>query len=365
MLVAAGLVAAWMRYVFIVSGLRTRNVAIFAALAGFTFLIVGLAAGSYRVPHTRGSFDLVVDLARTSLFTVALLVVLAMPLGIVNVPRGLPITALIVGVVFMCTVRFIVRSHRWGRTATTDQDIPVIICGAGPRGQHLTRTLVREPTGTGSRCLPVAAVDDNPLKRRLRVDRVHVRGRGVQLANVATQAGAKTALGSTPYLTGSESTRIHALAREAGLKQLMLPAVADILEPTGSDLRKLQTEDLLGRPKVSLDASVTTEATSGKRVLVTCAGRSIGSELYSHISKFGPAKLVLLGRDQSTIHAAQLSMTGRALLDDGALALADIRDPEQLQRIFERERPQVAFHTAALKHLTPLEQFPPEAWKTT
>lgn len=134
--------------------------------------------------------------------------------------------------------------------------------------------------------------------------------------------------------------------------------------PQGADLRQLNLEDLLGRGRVELDAGAITESISGKRVLVTGAGGSIGAELCRQISRFGPAKLVLLDRDESALHATQMSMTGRALLDDGTLALCDIRDPEALRALFEREQPQIVFHAAALKHLTLLEQFPLEAWKT-
>ena len=101
----------------------------------------------------------------------------------------------------------------------------------------------------------------------------------------------------------------------------------------GWDLRHLNLEDLLGRQRIELDQTAIRNSIAGKRVLVTGAGGSIGSELCRQIDRYGPAKLVLLDRDESAMHAAQMSMTGRALLDDGTLALCDIRDPDALRVI--------------------------------
>lgn len=364
MIVVAAFIAAWMRYDFTVSDVRLRSVATFALAAAFVYLVLSLATGPYRVSHVRGSFEEVVDLGRAGVLAMAVLGAAVLLLGYFNVPRSMPFTTPVIGVVFMCAVRFIVRSYRWGRTTAREDDVPVIVYGVGARGRQLIRTLLREPSNQSGRYVPVAAIDDDPHKRRVKVDGVHVRGNGIRLAEVAEATGANTVVVAIPHALGDDLKRIQSLAREAGLNLLVLPPVKDILSPTGSDLRQLQLEDLLGRPPVTLDEAAIADAISGKRVLVTGAGGSIGSELCRQIAKFGPAKLVLLDRDESALHATQLSMTGRALLDDGTLALADIRDERQLQMVFERERPELVFHTAALKHLTLLEQFPLEAWKT-
>jgi FlaA1/EpsC-like NDP-sugar epimerase len=99
-------------------------------------------------------------------------------------------------------------------------------------------------------------------------------------------------------------------------------------------------------------------------VLVTGAGGSIGSELCRQVREFGPARLVMLDRDESALHAVQLSIEGRALLDDDALVLADIRDVETMTAVFRTHRPEVVFHAAALKHLPLLERYPREAIRT-
>lgn len=358
-------VAALLRYDFTVSDMTTRHVSAFAGLAALVFLVLGLATGPYRVNHTRGSFEETLDLGRTGILAIVVLGAVVWLLGLLEVPRSLPITAPSVAVIMMCAVRFIVRSYRWGRTATRVEDVPVIVYGAGQRGAGLIRGLLRDAAQT-SNLVPVAAIDDDPRKRRLKIDGVRVRGGGERLAEVAAAAGAKKVIVAIPKATAEQMQHINALAEAAHLDVLVLPRLVDILT-TGArpdDLRELRLEDLLGREPVTLDTAAISAAISGKRVLVTGAGGSIGSELCRQISKFGPAKLIMLDRDESGLHGTQMSITGRALLDDGTLALADIRDAHGLNAIFERERPEVVFHTAALKHLTLLEQFPFEAWKT-
>ncbi|MEL7210680.1 MAG: polysaccharide biosynthesis protein, partial [Actinomycetota bacterium] len=101
-----------------------------------------------------------------------------------------------------------------------------------------------------------------------------------------------------------------------------------------------------------------------RRVLVTGAGGSIGSELCRQIYLFAPEELIMVDRDESALHAVQLSLEGRALLDTPDLVVADIRDRDVIDRIFDERRPQVVFHAAALKHLSLLERYPREALRT-
>jgi dTDP-glucose 4,6-dehydratase len=103
---------------------------------------------------------------------------------------------------------------------------------------------------------------------------------------------------------------------------------------------------------------------TGRRVLITGAGGSIGSELSRQVARFAPAELYLLDRDESALHGLQLSMEGRALLDTDRLIVADIRDRDRVFEVFESCRPDVVFHAAALKHLTLLENHPLEGVKT-
>ena len=113
-----------------------------------------------------------------------------------------------------------------------------------------------------------------------------------------------------------------------------------------------------------IDSRQVADYLEGRRVLVTGAGGSIGSELCAVISRFHPAALFMLDRDENALHRLQLRLEGRALLDSESLIVGDIRDREALDQVMQRCRPEVVFHAAALKHVTFLERFPAEAVKT-
>jgi FlaA1/EpsC-like NDP-sugar epimerase len=130
------------------------------------------------------------------------------------------------------------------------------------------------------------------------------------------------------------------------------------------DIRDVSEADLLGRHEIETDIESIAGYLTGKRVLVTGAGGSIGSELCRQIYRFAPAELMMLDRDESALHAVQLSIEGRALLDNPNLLLLDIRDQDLLSRLFRDHRPEVVFHAAALKHLVLLENHPAEALKS-
>src|SRR6266536_1508295 len=118
--------------------------------------------------------------------------------------------------------------------------------------------------------------------------------------------------------------------------------------------------------RLAMQSGVTSvgERITGRRVLVTGAGGSIGAELCRQLYRLGPAELIMLDRDESALHAVQLSLRGHALLDSEETVLADIRDQRRVREVFARFRPDIVFHAAALKHLPLLESFPAEALKS-
>lgn len=122
--------------------------------------------------------------------------------------------------------------------------------------------------------------------------------------------------------------------------------------------------DLMGIGGRSADLVGSAELIRGRRVLVTGAGGSIGSELCRQLATAGPAALLMLDRDETALQQVQVAVAGHGLLDTPDVILADIRDADALTSILCDRRPDVVFHAAALKHLPMLEQYPSEAWKT-
>jgi FlaA1/EpsC-like NDP-sugar epimerase len=242
--------------------------------------------------------------------------------------------------------------------------IPVVIAGAGEGGRQLVNSMMRE---SDSEWRPVALVDDDPLKRHRRIRGVPVLGATSDLASVADRVGATTVIIAIPTASSETIRELSRHANEAGLDLKVVPGTHELLNPTQvgvSDVRDINVTDLLGRHLIDTDVASIAGYLTNKRVLVTGAGGSIGSELCRQIATFGPAELIMLDRDESALHAVELSLYGKAMLDTDDIVLGDIRDAQFIVNLFERRRPQVVFHAAALKHLPLLERAPGEAVKT-
>ena len=213
---------------------------------------------------------------------------------------------------------------------------------------------------------PVAVLDDSPELQNLRLRGVPVRGTRRDLEQVARDTGATVLVIAIPSADGELIRDLAADADRLGLRTRVLPPVAELFGSAigVADIRPVTEADLLGRREIDTDISAVSDYVAGNRVLVTGAGGSIGSELCRQIDRFAPAQLIMLDRDESALHAVQLSLEGRALLDDPNLVVADIRDGGRVDEVFDRYRPDVVFHAAALKHLPLLEMHPAEGYKT-
>ena len=355
--------AAWLRFDFRGAPVLVTNTLGFAVAAAVGHFLVGAYIGPYAIGHLRGSFEEAIDIGRTVLVTTAGLMVWALMATPVVIPRSVPMVAGTLALVGMFSVRFVIRSMRTRHTSGRKNERRVIVFGAGDAGRGLLRNMMRNEQ---SGFLPVAILDDDKTKERLRIDGVRVRGTREDIDAVASRFNATALVVALPKADAELIRELTDRAVAAGLDILVLPPLHDIIgdQPTPCDLRDVNLEDLLGRRAISLDTTVIADQLAGQSVLVTGAGGSIGSELCRQIARFGPAKLYLLDRDESGLQATQMSLNGEGLLQGDEVILSDIRDVNTLRTVFQLARPDIVFHAAALKHLPLLESFPLEAWKT-
>jgi FlaA1/EpsC-like NDP-sugar epimerase len=358
----AVLAATWFRYDF---GARAFVVGTFAfaSIAALAHLLVGALIGLYAIRHQRGSFEEASDIALTVGVTFPSLAAWALLADPIVVPRSVPFVAAAFALLGMFAVRFVVRNWRNRRAAARPSGRRVLVFGAGDAGRRLVRSMLHDER---SGYLPVAFLDDDKSKRLLTIHGVRVHGGRDDMAGVARKLEATALVIALPQAESSLIRELSGLAEAAGLDVLVLPPLWDIMggQPTSHDLRDLNLSDLLGRRPVSLDLAAIANQIMGHTVLVTGAGGSIGSELCRQIARFGPDRLYMLDRDESGLQGTQVSLTGRGLLDDDQVILADIRDLAALRAVFSATRPDLVFHAAALKHLPLLESYPLEGWKT-
>jgi len=327
--------------------------------------IVGYVVGIYRRRWRYGSFDEIAGLLTTTTISIVILLFLRFFDNSFNpYPRSVIVVGGFAGVFLMAANRYVWRLIREQlRRPTEETATKILVYGAGEGGIQMVNTLLRNPS---SRYLPVGFIDDNPDTHRLTISGVPVIGGRESLTEARGKTGATTLLIAIPSADSSLIKDISARAQKLDMDVKIVPPVQNLnerpLDP--SDIRDLTDEDLLGRRKIHTDLQQISEYLVNRRVLVTGAGGSIGSELCRQLVRFNPAELIMLDRDESALHEVQLSIHGRALLDTPQTVLADLRDVATIRHIFETRQPEVVFHAAALKHLPLLERYPGEAYKT-
>ena len=352
-----------MRYGFNLNRSITLGLAVMVGAAVALQLAIGNATQLYRARWRVGSFEEAQCLA----FTMVSVTVAITALSIASPQHVLPVSATVGGGALALLMASGVRvgwrlnGERTLRAHHTSER--AIIFGAGEAGVQLVNALLADPAG-GYR--PVAVLDDDPAKRNLRLRNLKVAGTRENLAAVAVEQRADSVVIAIPSADSKLVRAITDLATAAGLATRVLPTVSQMLSSSvhSADIRPVTPEDLLGRRVIRTEVDLVAGYLRGKRVLVTGAGGSIGSELCRQIQRYDPSSLIMLDHDECGLHNVQLSMQGRAMLTDRTLALCDIRDEAAVARVFAEHHPEVVFHAAALKHLPLLEMWPNEAVKT-
>ncbi|HEY2764063.1 MAG TPA: nucleoside-diphosphate sugar epimerase/dehydratase [Pseudonocardiaceae bacterium] len=356
--------ASWLRYDWDTAQIDVAGTLHIAAVAVLAQWVLGAVIGSYRGRYYLGSVEQACNLALVAVAVGAVQFGYQFSQPQPIVPRSVPLIATLIMLALSVAARLVLRLRveRPARSVVTGSR-RVIVFGAGDAGRQLVRSMRLDPA-SGYR--PVALLDDDPDLRRRRIAGVRVRGGRADLADVAAETTAELLVIAVPSVDPLVRKELARKATDAGLGVKVLPPLAELFRPRvgASDLRDMNFRDLLGRQPVDTDVAAIAGYLRGKRVLVTGAGGSIGSELCRQIHRFEPAELMMLDRDESALHAVELSIRGRALLDSRDLVLADIRDACTVHRLFMSRRPEVVFHAAALKHLPMLQQYPEEAWKT-
>ena len=361
----AGLTAAaWTRYEFnVTAGELTRAVGAGLA-AALLHVAISWAQRRHWGRYPVGSVQEAQALAATTATTGIAMLLAVLPLVQRPVPASAPLVGAAIALLCMLAIRWAYRRHN-DRALRPDARFatPVLLFGTGSAGQGLLRAMLGDPRG---RYLPVGLLDDDPEKRHLRVDGVPVLGGRGEIAAAVRQTGATTLIVSVANADAALIRELRTLSLPTGAEFKVLPPVRDLVDQRVSvaDVRSPNIADLLGRRQVVTDLCSNDDGLRGRRVLVTGAGGSIGSELCRQLMKANPGELMMLDRDESAMHSLQMSLSGRALLDGPELILADLRDDEGIRRIIRERRPDVIFHAAALKHLTLLQRHPGEAVKT-
>jgi FlaA1/EpsC-like NDP-sugar epimerase len=350
------------RYDFNVSGSRLLVALVSGVIAALIHIAAGSAFHLYQGRYVVGSFDEVLGLVVTCVFVGALgtFVLLIIPGS--ELPRSTFVIAAGIAAASMLGARFILRGARQQRLLSREGK-KTLIYGAGDAGSQVVTLMLND---RHNEYQPVGFIDDNPRKHHLRRSGIKVLGTSSQLEEICSQTATEVLLIAIAGIQAAELLELDQRMRPLGVTVTIIPTASEIVGGAVKlgDISDVTEEDLMGRRPIKTDETEITAFIRGKRVLVTGAGGSIGSELVRQISRYRPSSLFLLDRDESALHQVQLTLDGSGHLMSPNLILADIRDAARINEILRETKPEIVFHSAALKHLTLLERHPEESFKT-
>jgi FlaA1/EpsC-like NDP-sugar epimerase len=322
----------------------------------------------YRRFWRYASIDEMITIVAASLLTMILITAISWAiqgLGLlwkISLPRSLPILDGLLTILLVSGTRFILRAADYLRARSPNGETGkrVLIVGAGDAGEIVTREI---RTSRRVTLEPVGFVDDNPYKQGIDIHGLRVLGSIGDIPALVKDYRIQEVIIAMPTAPGSTIRKIVRLCETAGVPSTSVPGIFELLDGrvSISRLREVRIEDLLRREPVSLDSGKVLEMVAGKRVLVTGAGGSIGSELCLQIARSKPAQLIALGHGENSLFQLNEQLSKQRPQNNGSarqnykMAVADIRDLKRLDNLFTHYAPQIVFHAAAHKHVHLME----------
>ena len=353
------------------------------AIATLLFLTVKLALfwsfGFYRRYWRYASIEELTYIAKLIMTvvvvqTLILNVIQHLPTFAVNeLPQSLPLIDGLLSCIFIGALRFSVRvvERVSQRHAGHQPQERVLIVGAGSAGVSLVQEMQRNPQ-LGFH--PIAFIDDDPRKINVHIRSIPVVGDRGKIPDVMKSLHIHKVIIAMPTVAGRVIREIVDICQATGTQTCTLPGIHEILNGRVrvESIRDVRIEDLLRREPVQIEIERVSQFLLDKKVLITGAGGSIGSELCRQIFKCHPQEMILIGHGENSVFNIQqeLDQLVQVLKDDGkaqgytprlSTFIADIRFCDRLKHAFERFQPEVIFHAAAHKHVPLMELNPPEA----
>jgi FlaA1/EpsC-like NDP-sugar epimerase len=277
---------------------------------------------------------------------------------ILNFPRATLLIDWLLSLVGIGGLRFAIRLLAEGRAASKKPQprkaSNVLVIGAGSAGALVVREMQKNPQ-LGLH--PVGYLDDNPTKQKHQIHGVSVVGKITDLGRVLDHRRVDEVIMAIPSGGGNIVRLVTDVCRLKGVPFRTMPGLFELIggKVSVNRLREVDITDLLRREPTQIQNQLVGSALSGKRVLITGAGGSIGSEISRQVARWGPQMLILLGHGENSIFEAMLELREDFPTLPIQLVIADIRDKPRIHSVFSDFHPQVVFHTAAHKHVPLME----------
>ncbi|HXD07060.1 MAG TPA: nucleoside-diphosphate sugar epimerase/dehydratase [Burkholderiaceae bacterium] len=315
------------------------------------FLLLGVPRGMWRF----SGFGEIKRLTVACALAGALAAVLVLMAQLREVPRAVLALHPVIALMGLASVRIGYRmlyEHMRAQIAGKAPDARrALVLGAGDAARLLLAGVQHQGW------VVVGLLDDDLAKQRTRLAGVPVLGTLEQLPELAAEHAVTHVIVAMPSARAAQRQRVIELAGQTRLPVLTVPSAQELLEGVAvSRVRDVQPEDLLGREPVVLDEAGIAECLSGKTVMVTGAGGSIGSELCRQVARYGPARLVLYELSEFNLYRIEQELSERHPHLPLVRLIGDVKNLEHLRRVHDKWHPQIVFHAAAYKHVPLMEE---------
>jgi FlaA1/EpsC-like NDP-sugar epimerase len=337
--------------------LLLQGLPIVLAIYGSGLVVFGIQRGLWRYV---GLHDLGRILWASVVCSAVLYGVVHGLLGWTAYPRSVVILTGVLSGLFLAGIRLMVRWFREWLHIVSPTARRVLVIGAGNAGELLIRDMLSDG---GSHYRPVGLVDDDPIKRKMKIHGVPVVGTVADISGLACSLVAHEIIVAMPSASTSVKQRILAASEGCKVPIKTLPSVKQLLANPQAlrQVRPMSLEDLLQREPVQLDRQELHPLLEGKRVLVTGAGGSIGSELCRQIARYHPATLILFERYENGLFALDLELRAQFPKITIVPAIGDVTVSDRVTEVLQQTDPELVFHAAAHKHVPLMELNPKEA----
>jgi FlaA1/EpsC-like NDP-sugar epimerase len=359
LIVPSNYLAFWIRFD---GNIPERELALFFEMIPWLVLVRGLIFVRFQIYRGlwryAGIWDLRNVIAAATVSTVVFYIPVYWIVGVEGYPRSIAIIDSLVLIFLMGGSRL---SYRLWNSTKGKSEKRVLIYGAGDAGEMIVRDM--RNNGGSYYAEPMGFLDDDPLKLGRRIHGVPVLGTGDQLHEILRSHRVDELLLAIPSALPSLARRV---LTQLEPYRIVIKTVPSSARGPGRkvgvrQIQDLSVQDLLERLPVGTDLTPVENLLKGKRILITGAGGSIGSELSRQIAQYHPARLMLLDHSESALYDIEMELQG--LRPDMSLVarLADVKNTRALSQIFSQETPQIVFHAAAYKHVPMMEHHPTEA----
>ena len=308
-----------------------------------------------------------VDIVKATLVSqaaIAIFIYLIKPFAILEgFPRSVVLADFVLSTGVICLFRLSKRIYFYFTGESFHGKKRTLIVGAGNAGEMIVRDMRRHNEGNYA---PIGFVDDNAIKKGNFIQGVKVLGPADDIPRIVEEHGIETILIAIPSATNRDMQKIMGYVRRSEVKDVkVLPGMQRIINDSValSDVKEIDIEDIIGREQVAVDKNIIQDFIKGKKVLITGAGGSIGSEIVRQVIRGYPKFVLALDADETDLFNLEQEL--KSFIRETPLypVVADIRDKVKIEHIFGQYTPEIVLHAAAYKHVPMMELYPEEALK--